>query len=842
MLQPRELQAVFEKHKYATQIVNGATVWVRESQSVSINADGLIRCRLGPIYGFTNQAIVLRGAPVTDELVGWLATLRSGDVRKPAFRTALFQPSQLCEDVTWACNQGAAMRLPVERLLWTHPLSIRRGALVVVDSAVFLATTDGELSVLQDDRWHFVGKLFDPDKVPAAVAGWDDGQRTATFAAIFGATLVLTSLSNGLQTSVKLSLTESISPHFAKGVRHPVTGERIVSDIFEGGARTYVIACGTIRIVDATATLYWIGYDHTNNSIVGKGSLNSIQDPDRIELLMLCNDGWAQAGIQPTVLPRFPTYREGRLVGATSDYITDKGGNLQHALCVQDEDGNKLGPYAGDLAMRPSGYGALLCASIGSDVIVVGQRSSTVAAAMHDPHLPPSFTLRIGREAVVLAARWVTLEDVHNALPSHINIGARTITIRDINENSQRDILALIDIDDTSTSIRYWVRVEVVAAAHRLSPERVGAFLAALRSQWSDTLQRWLAADNYSLPLFGSVLDVVVLLTREHFAGYLGTMIPKDMMLRAHLQMPAVRSLLEANLPIIKRLLDQYEQPTSAPRELRWDGERGMFFADRQLCIALLLIDYDGYAITSIVEADVAVADVGSCRFIDMYLLLQEWLTDLLPQWLLDAPRHPALVSFTCARAFSAEQEGNTLRRRLERRPDLRGADVKEFLESQNPEVCSLLTELRRRGAKVDFGPVSSTEDVNDFELKIGFALPSEYREFLLAFGSLRIDMGRTWFFYGIKDGISARANYLESRKNFRNADNTYAAQRFIILADEGGFSEGLSVTASGTVYDADLNALLMIDRGQYRREDLLDASFYWTELIEQLSRIVQRC
>ena len=166
---------------------------------------------------------------------------------------------------------------------------------------------------------------------------------------------------------------------------------------------------------------------------------------------------------------------------------------------------------------------------------------------------------------------------------------------------------------------------------------------------------------------------------------------------------------------------------------------------------------------------------------------------------------------------------------------------------ARHPLVVSLLEEMRLQGASISYEPVPERAAVAAAEARLGFALPAEYREFLAQFGGIRIELERTWLFYGLASALDMTAGYAEEFESFRTAaadggqaeasDGPYYPRRFLVLMDEGDFSNA----ASGTVYDADLDAMLETDGGRWvSREDAV-AMGYWALLLDALEAVRDR-
>jgi hypothetical protein len=156
-------------------------------------------------------------------------------------------------------------------------------------------------------------------------------------------------------------------------------------------------------------------------------------------------------------------------------------------------------------------------------------------------------------------------------------------------------------------------------------------------------------------------------------------------------------------------------------------------------------------------------------------------------------------------------------------------------------EVRSLLDELQRLGATVTTrGEPYSSEAVRRAEATLGFALPPEYVELLTTLGHVHVELERTWFFYGLDDGLTRTREYDATFESFRTnprCAGNYYPRRFFVLADQGDFSN----RAEGTVYDADLDAMLGTNGGRYVSRDHAFVVGYWQFLHDELSKIRRR-
>lgn len=149
-----------------------------------------------------------------------------------------------------------------------------------------------------------------------------------------------------------------------------------------------------------------------------------------------------------------------------------------------------------------------------------------------------------------------------------------------------------------------------------------------------------------------------------------------------------------------------------------------------------------------------------------------------------------------------------------------------------NPDVSGLIEELRALGARITTAEGSTTEaDVKKAEAALGFPLPVEYREFVLELGGLEIEHDRTWNFYGLDEARALADAYRD------DLGGTYVPRRFIVVHDEGEYSNA----ASGTVYDADLEAFLVTAGGDDVAKDEAFAVGYWGYLLDELEQIRDR-
>jgi hypothetical protein len=147
------------------------------------------------------------------------------------------------------------------------------------------------------------------------------------------------------------------------------------------------------------------------------------------------------------------------------------------------------------------------------------------------------------------------------------------------------------------------------------------------------------------------------------------------------------------------------------------------------------------------------------------------------------------------------------------------------------------LTEIQKLGATVTRGKRSTEAEVLAAEKSVGFSFPAEYRAFLLEIGSIVVELERTWFFYGLKDGLTLAKAYSAEFDAFRedgNEDGPYYPKRFVVLMDWGEFGNA----AYGWVYDADLDALLHTDGGRYVSRDEAFGGGYLVKLLEELAYV----
>ncbi len=159
----------------------------------------------------------------------------------------------------------------------------------------------------------------------------------------------------------------------------------------------------------------------------------------------------------------------------------------------------------------------------------------------------------------------------------------------------------------------------------------------------------------------------------------------------------------------------------------------------------------------------------------------------------------------------------------------------------ESSSVRERLAELRKLGARVETAEgVTTEEDVRRAEERLGFRLPAEYRAFVLDLGKVAIELERTWFFYGLEEALAKTEEYRAEFDRFRDdvgPDGPYYPTRFLVLHDEGDFSN----TAAGTVYDADLDALLRTDGGRWNDREKAFVMGYWDYLLQELGEIHDR-
>lgn len=165
-------------------------------------------------------------------------------------------------------------------------------------------------------------------------------------------------------------------------------------------------------------------------------------------------------------------------------------------------------------------------------------------------------------------------------------------------------------------------------------------------------------------------------------------------------------------------------------------------------------------------------------------------------------------------------------------------------MSTANPEVLSILDELRELGASVETGErLYSEAEITEAEERLGFSLPLEYREFLSEFGQIEIVLERTWFFYGLEEGLEKTEEY---RATFQQAvsqgsvskrSGPYYPQNFFVLYDEGDYSN----QAWGWVHDHDLDALLFTAGGKWVEAGDAVSVGYWGFLLDELTEILDR-
>lgn len=155
-----------------------------------------------------------------------------------------------------------------------------------------------------------------------------------------------------------------------------------------------------------------------------------------------------------------------------------------------------------------------------------------------------------------------------------------------------------------------------------------------------------------------------------------------------------------------------------------------------------------------------------------------------------------------------------------------------------DPELSRLLDELSELGASVQLGTPVTDDELAAAEASLGFALPPEYREFARTIGGLRVELERTWVFYGLKEALKKTQEYRAEFDSSRSSDaRSWLPSRFLVLIDEGDFSNA----ASGTVYDADLEALRRTRGGRYIDPEDAWQGGYWGELLDALTDVRDR-
>jgi hypothetical protein len=160
--------------------------------------------------------------------------------------------------------------------------------------------------------------------------------------------------------------------------------------------------------------------------------------------------------------------------------------------------------------------------------------------------------------------------------------------------------------------------------------------------------------------------------------------------------------------------------------------------------------------------------------------------------------------------------------------------------------IDALLAEMEAMGANVTTGRAASAAKIARAEKALGFPLPPSYREFLQVFGSISIELVRTWFFYGVPEKKKLKKEYVAEfapsiqvmeEEGYDDDDDEHAyyfPRRFLILADGGLYGN----VASGFVWDADLEHIRgtaggrMVERSNHRGDD------YWAFLVGQLDEI----
>ncbi len=157
-------------------------------------------------------------------------------------------------------------------------------------------------------------------------------------------------------------------------------------------------------------------------------------------------------------------------------------------------------------------------------------------------------------------------------------------------------------------------------------------------------------------------------------------------------------------------------------------------------------------------------------------------------------------------------------------------------------DVKAILAELEGMGATVKLGPASSDAQLEETERVLAFALPDEYKELLRTLGRIEIELVRTWHFYGLPEDRKIKQLYADEFEPFRaddgdDGDGAYYPRRFVVLADEGDFSNA----AEGYVWDGDLGHIRFTAGGDYlERSEFLEVG-YWGFLSDQLEEIRDR-
>lgn len=159
-----------------------------------------------------------------------------------------------------------------------------------------------------------------------------------------------------------------------------------------------------------------------------------------------------------------------------------------------------------------------------------------------------------------------------------------------------------------------------------------------------------------------------------------------------------------------------------------------------------------------------------------------------------------------------------------------------------NEPVQEVLDELRELGATVTTGDGYSPAEIAAVEQRLGFEFPEEYREFLRSFGEISLEWRRTWFFYGLDEGLKKTEEYREefesaAARSQPSREGPYFPRRFFVVYDEGDFAN----VASGTVFDHDLDGYLVTAGGRWVEASEAVAMGHWGWLIDELLEIRDR-
>jgi hypothetical protein len=199
---------------------------------------------------------------------------------------------------------------------------------------------------------------------------------------------------------------------------------------------------------------------------------------------------------------------------------------------------------------------------------------------------------------------------------------------------------------------------------------------------------------------------------------------------------------------------------------------------------------------------------------------------------------YEVMKAVIAAKAAKAESALADARSKAEARENSRAGDPKVETEAR-------LAKIRALGASVKVGPPATKEAIAKAEKKLGTTFQPTYRDFLSTFGSIAVERGRTWLFYGVPEKPAQKNEYLAELAPAREAleaegldedldDPPYFPQRFHILADSGAYGNA----ASGFVWDADLEHIRYVDGARWMDRSENRGPDYWALLRAQLDDI----